>query len=343
MHSQLYQDLLLAVRKLFHECRLVHADLSEYNVLYHSGTLYIIDVSQSVEHNHPHAFEFLRKDLGNIEEFFSRRGVACLGLRRAFDFVTRERQTLLDKDAPDGLNISHPVDNAAKKDSAERSVLEEWMSHAAEAGDEQMGMDADGNFGAATDDAAAARAHEDAVFMKSYIPRNLNEVFDPERDVDVIGRGEGAQLIYSNTIGLVHLAAGVSSASASATTPSNAKQASPAALGDAEEALQVLTISGAPDEDKGPDLAITTSVAEGADSDVDVDADSSSQSSTSESGEDVSGDKSAASRAPRGHRHEDRDAKRERKRAVKEEAREKRKTKMKKADKKRKIKATRYS
>ena len=33
--------------------------------------------------------------------------------------------------------------------------------------------------------------HEDAVFMQSYIPRNLNEVYDPERDAERVGRGEG--------------------------------------------------------------------------------------------------------------------------------------------------------
>lgn len=33
---------------------------------YHSGDVYIIDVSQAVEHDHPHALEFLRKDCANV-------------------------------------------------------------------------------------------------------------------------------------------------------------------------------------------------------------------------------------------------------------------------------------
>ena len=41
------------VRKMFHECKLVHGDLSEFNMLYHNGKAYVIDVSQSVEHEHP--------------------------------------------------------------------------------------------------------------------------------------------------------------------------------------------------------------------------------------------------------------------------------------------------
>ena len=33
---------------------------------YQDGKLYMIDVSQSVEHDHPHALEFLRTDCTNI-------------------------------------------------------------------------------------------------------------------------------------------------------------------------------------------------------------------------------------------------------------------------------------
>ena len=34
------------MRRMHHDCRLVHGDLSEYNMLYHEGQLYFIDVSQ---------------------------------------------------------------------------------------------------------------------------------------------------------------------------------------------------------------------------------------------------------------------------------------------------------
>lgn len=37
-----------------------------FNCRYHEGEVYIIDVSQSVEIDHPHALEFLRKDCTNI-------------------------------------------------------------------------------------------------------------------------------------------------------------------------------------------------------------------------------------------------------------------------------------
>lgn len=86
-YPALYDQLIKNVRTMYQVCRLVHADLSEYNILYHSKTLYIIDVSQSVEHEHPHAFEFLRKDLSNVTDYFKRKGVEVLSLKQLFDFV----------------------------------------------------------------------------------------------------------------------------------------------------------------------------------------------------------------------------------------------------------------
>lgn len=50
---ELYLECILIMRKLYTECKLVHADLSEYNILFHDGHLCVIDVSQSVEHDHP--------------------------------------------------------------------------------------------------------------------------------------------------------------------------------------------------------------------------------------------------------------------------------------------------
>ncbi|CAG8687701.1 13864_t:CDS:2, partial [Acaulospora colombiana] len=64
----LYHDLMVTTRTIYQQCKLVHADLSEYNILFHNDALWIIDVSQSVEHDHPSAFEFLRMDLKNVGE-----------------------------------------------------------------------------------------------------------------------------------------------------------------------------------------------------------------------------------------------------------------------------------
>jgi RIO kinase 1 len=55
---------------------LVHADLSAYNVLWWQGRLIVIDLPQAVEFTtNPDAFELLHRDVGNVGEWFQRRGV----------------------------------------------------------------------------------------------------------------------------------------------------------------------------------------------------------------------------------------------------------------------------
>eukprot|EP00122_Pirum_gemmata_P008583 Pgem_evm1s7916 len=76
------------MRRMYQECKLVHGDLSEYNLLYWEKILYFIDVSQSVEHDHPRALEFLRVDCTNITDFFRKNGVDVMFVRELFDFVT---------------------------------------------------------------------------------------------------------------------------------------------------------------------------------------------------------------------------------------------------------------
>ena len=62
------------LRAIFQRCRLVHADFSEFNLLWHRGAVYVIDVSQSVEHDHPNALVFLRKDCENALLWFRKCG-----------------------------------------------------------------------------------------------------------------------------------------------------------------------------------------------------------------------------------------------------------------------------
>ena len=47
--------------RMYNEAYLVHGDLSEYNILYYESDVFFIDVSQSVEHDHPASFDFLRE------------------------------------------------------------------------------------------------------------------------------------------------------------------------------------------------------------------------------------------------------------------------------------------
>lgn len=105
--------------------------------------IFVIDVSQSVEHDHPHALEFLRKDCSNINEFFRKKNVPVLTVKELFDFVT------------------DPTIN--------ESNMNDYL-------DKMMGIASN-----RTNLAEIEKLNEE-VFKHSYIPYTMNDVVDIERD-----------------------------------------------------------------------------------------------------------------------------------------------------------------
>jgi len=71
----IYQDVLNQIIIMIEKARLIHADLSEYNIMVKGSTPYIIDVSQAVSIDHVNAIDFLRHDLDTINRFFAEAGV----------------------------------------------------------------------------------------------------------------------------------------------------------------------------------------------------------------------------------------------------------------------------
>jgi len=69
-----YEVVTEYLRRLY-DAGLVHGDLSEYNIVFHEGQLYIIDLGQAVTIHHPNAEEFLERDCRNVANFFARQGV----------------------------------------------------------------------------------------------------------------------------------------------------------------------------------------------------------------------------------------------------------------------------
>jgi RIO kinase 1 len=70
-YGAVYQQILGYVKRLYQEARLIHADLSEYNILYHEKP-YLIDMGQAVTLDHPRAPVFLIRDIKNLNRYFSR-------------------------------------------------------------------------------------------------------------------------------------------------------------------------------------------------------------------------------------------------------------------------------
>ncbi|SCU85237.1 LAFA_0D14620g1_1 [Lachancea sp. 'fantastica'] len=85
-----YFTMIAYMRLLYQKCQLVHADLSEYNALVHEKKLYIIDVSQSVQPEHPMSLDFLRMDIKNVNGFFERFSIDIFPERIIFQFVISE-------------------------------------------------------------------------------------------------------------------------------------------------------------------------------------------------------------------------------------------------------------
>ncbi|KIO33433.1 hypothetical protein M407DRAFT_233075 [Tulasnella calospora MUT 4182] len=279
----LYAELLITVRTLYHVCRLVHADLSEYNILFHRSHLYMIDVSQSVEHDHPHALEFLRTDLTNVDEWFKKRGVQTLGLRKSFDFVVSSDESLeLEK-----LALEKTLENWLSENPRSTPVFNE-----------------SGDNSSSRTDSGVDHAQEDAVFRSSYIPRTLNEVVDPERDAEILRRGEGKSLIYDGVIGV--------------------------AARPIKEVHEVET----------PKVGVERIVADESREDGSEEGATESDEDEEEEEEAEEGTERRSKKTPQGRRGEDKEAKKERQRLQKEAAKEKRKTKMPKAEKQAKIRKT---
>jgi RIO kinase 1 len=91
--QQIYQRLLVNLKKLYHKAGLVHADLSEYNVMIWKNKPVLFDVSQAVLREHPMADQFLRRDLNNINYYFKRLGAEVYSAEETYKKVIGSGET----------------------------------------------------------------------------------------------------------------------------------------------------------------------------------------------------------------------------------------------------------
>jgi RIO kinase 1 len=72
--SEIYEQLVVQVGRMYRDAKLVHGDLSPYNTLYFEGEIVLIDVAQAVSVEHPQARALLERDLTNYARYLGRLG-----------------------------------------------------------------------------------------------------------------------------------------------------------------------------------------------------------------------------------------------------------------------------
>jgi len=158
-----YTEVILILRALYHQCRLVHADFSEYNLLVHNDEVHVIDVSQSVELDHPRAFDFLREDCKHANDYFRRQSIATLTNKELFDFV-------VDPSLQSEKELDETLELLMKK-ASERPLVPTVEEEVAE-----------------------------KVWAQAYIPKKLEEVVNFERDHERLQSGTNTEGIYYQAI-----------------------------------------------------------------------------------------------------------------------------------------------
>ena len=190
-----YLDLIVMMRIMFTQCRLVHGDLSEYNLLFDNGKIVMIDVSQSVEHDHPQSMAFLRRDIVNVNSFFRTKGHSELfSLQRLFQFITAPSLAVVAPQQQGNVPSGVPSASGGEATSAASNVASQIAAAGASqfsatetpkmmmkkllelrAEDEAAKELAGDNF------ARGSAEVEEQVFLSINMPRNLDEISDSKR------------------------------------------------------------------------------------------------------------------------------------------------------------------
>ena len=87
-------EILRNTRKAYLKAGIIHADLSEYNIILQPNRhILIIDWPQYVNKEHPNAEELLTRDVQNILQFFKRKHKLNADLKEAMSYVIGARRT----------------------------------------------------------------------------------------------------------------------------------------------------------------------------------------------------------------------------------------------------------
>ena len=91
--KKVFDMLIDYIKRLYMDAELIHADLSEYNVLIETELMepILIDMGQSVTLEHPRADQFLHRDIQNIVRYFKKYSIIS-NENDIYTFVTKEKK-----------------------------------------------------------------------------------------------------------------------------------------------------------------------------------------------------------------------------------------------------------
>ena len=102
-YPETYQKILDNLTIMVSKSKLIHGDLSPYNILLFRDEPYFIDVSQTVLFDHPLVSKLLMRDIENLNKFFSSRGFTIVPSKDIFSSL---KQFLV---------VGKPVDKYGRK------------------------------------------------------------------------------------------------------------------------------------------------------------------------------------------------------------------------------------
>lgn len=93
--EKVLRQILRNIKKAYQKAHLIHADLSEYNIILQpDGHILIIDWPQAVKTDHANAADLLQRDLKNVLTFFNRKFKVELAVEEAYKYVVGEAKRL---------------------------------------------------------------------------------------------------------------------------------------------------------------------------------------------------------------------------------------------------------
>ncbi|MDQ3872479.1 MAG: serine protein kinase RIO [Thermoproteota archaeon] len=86
-----YLQVIEQLKILYQKAKLVHADLSEYNIFKTKSGIMLFDFGSAISIQHPNSKQFLVRDVLNINKFFEKQGIGILDTALVVEKIRDQR------------------------------------------------------------------------------------------------------------------------------------------------------------------------------------------------------------------------------------------------------------